>query len=240
MLAARGPRFSRSRAHDRPDRAPLVRFVSPAAHGGHAAILSGGCRPPDRSRSGVGQPAAAARRSTGSRDGLGRFALAVFRPAISEPARIVLTIHRLVCRRRPRGSCIAGSPRRDVPLPAVRVCVAWSGGLARRPTALVGFCVPFAVLLLPAGRRTFPSARSHLPFPERPPRCLLVEGPAARVANVCLTNHPLYFATASRSRTFSAAPGLCSRGQSVRRRQRCAAGPILPWASSSLRFSCVR
>jgi hypothetical protein len=84
-------------------------------------------------------------------------------------------------RRRPRRSFIAGFYAADVPdlpWPLARPC---RGQRARGDAHGV---LPFAVLLLPAGRSASPHRSTHLPFPECPPRAVFVEGSAAQCCRV--------------------------------------------------------
>jgi hypothetical protein len=79
--------------------------------------------------------------------------------------------------RRPHGSFIAGFYADDVPdprRPITRPC----RGLHTRGDAHGVW--PFAVLILPAGRGVLPRPATHMPFPECPPRVVLVEGSAAQ------------------------------------------------------------
>jgi len=108
--------------------------------------------------------------------------------------------------RRPRGHA---SPLLYVRCSATRTraFAAWPGLAAM--AALLGF-LPFAVLLLPAGLGTSPSLTPHLPFPERPSRSIFI----GRSAAFGMSTRP-WRSRNGRSRTFSAAPGICPRGQSV-------------------------
>lgn len=108
----------------------------------------------------------------------------------------------------------------------------------RGAAPLVGFGVPFAVLILSAGGDdVVHRRRSHLPFPERPSRHLRFFG---RVINRLLSrlSHPLVCNEANgRSRTLTAAPGIGPQPSVAARVERDSHrtwhrhGGVLPWAS---------
>jgi hypothetical protein len=103
-------------------------------------------------------------------------AVRVFATCLPTHARYHPGLHTGPPRRTPRRSFIAGFYAADVPdppWPSARPC---RGQHTRSDAHGVQ---PFAVLILPAGRSVSPRRSTHLPFPECPPRTVLVEGSAA-------------------------------------------------------------
>lgn len=194
---------SRARACDSPRQAPLVRFPAPSARSAHAAPVSSGGQPPDGSRFGVPQRAM-------------RCALAGFRVALRHPRPLRDASRPRRCAGRQdsrmptaspalvqpgQGWLMARGPQRGLSHGLADAAVHRKG--TARSAALMGF-LPFAVLILPAGRPMLPPGPTHLPIPDAPATAILCRGAVAEFVG----------AWGDRSRGHHAAAGFSGR-QSV-------------------------